>query len=227
MRRWSHFFHEQLAIHVDQHVPDGRSSRPAAGRNVGDMGIGHMQVKLRGVLDIATCQWARSTFDHILDRTDDKTSVAPLRSEPTGVRMVSRAPWWTVDIAELEFLSAGGLTVFEDIAARCRDAGGPLVLVRPNRPVRRVLPFADPRVSQFWGAAGDGSSHRHAAGGVVRGSEARGEESIDGVCTTLVRVIRRCFPMARYRVRWPMCCSCSVGVLPRRPFGRLAVWLLA
>jgi hypothetical protein len=43
------------------------------------------------------------------------------------------------------------------------------------------------------------------------------EESIHGVCTTVVRVIRRCFPMARYRVRWLMCCSCSGRALPRQP----------
>src|SRR5690242_233956 len=39
-------------------------------------------------------------------------------------------------------------------------------------------------------------------------------ESIDGVYTTLVRVIRRCFPAPPYRARWPTSWPCSGRVLP-------------
>jgi hypothetical protein len=46
--------------------------------------------------------------------------------------------------------------------------------------------------------------------GMARSVILEGEgESIDGVCTTLVRVIRRCFPAPPYRVRWPTSWPCS------------------
>jgi hypothetical protein len=38
------------------------------------------------------------------------------------------------------------------------------------------------------------------AGSVILEDEG---ESIDGVCATVVRVIRRCFPAPPYRPRWP------------------------
>src|SRR3954453_14689236 len=41
-------------------------------------------------------------------------------------------------------------------------------------------------------------------------------ESIDGVRTTLVRVIRRCFPAPPYRARWPTSWPCSARALPHR-----------
>ena len=52
------------------------------------------------------------------------------------------------------------------------------------------------------------------------------EGSIDGSYTTLVRVIRRCFPMPRYRARYPICWPCFGPALPLRPSARSSGWLL-
>jgi hypothetical protein len=122
MRKWLDFFHEHLVIHVDQDVPDRLSW--------------HTQVKLWGVLDISTCQWTQGIFDEVLDPTHEAPVVGPRRTATDG-------PRWVVDTAEVEFLSAGGLRVLEDTAARCRGAGGGLEMVRPSRSVRLVLAFTD------------------------------------------------------------------------------------
>ena len=55
---------------------------------------------------------------------------------------------------------------------------------------------------------------------VVEGEEG----SIDGSYTTLVRVTRRCFPMPRYRARFPICWPCSGHALPLPPSGPSSVW---
>src|SRR3954470_21897727 len=61
------------------------------------------------------------------------------------------------------------------------------------------------------------SAGRSDAPGMARSVILEGEgESIDGVCTTLVRVIRRCFPAPPYRARCPPSWPCSGGVLPHR-----------
>ena len=67
----------------------------------------------------------------------------------------------------------------------------------------------------FAGAAR--SAGRSDAPGMARSVILEGEgESIDGVCTTLVRVIRRCFPAPPYRARWPTSWPCSGRALPHR-----------
>jgi anti-anti-sigma factor len=53
-------------------------------------------------------------------------------------------PWWVLDTRQVQFLSAGGLTVLEDVALRCQRGGGGLTLVGQSRAVRRVLSFSDP-----------------------------------------------------------------------------------
>jgi hypothetical protein len=82
------------------------------------------------------------------------------------------------------------------------------------------------RVSQFCGVL-PGLVGRGDAPGMARsvilGCE---EESIDGSCTTLVRVIRRCFPAPPYRPRWPVSWPCSGRALPLRPSRRSSGWLL-
>ena len=67
----------------------------------------------------------------------------------------------------------------------------------------------------FAGAAR--SAGRSDAPGMARSVILEGEgESIDGSCTTLVRVIRRCFPAPPYRARWPISWPCSDRALPHR-----------
>src|SRR3954465_8439594 len=41
-------------------------------------------------------------------------------------------------------------------------------------------------------------------------------ESVGGLCTTLVREIRRCFPAPPYRARWATSWPWSGGALPHR-----------
>jgi len=56
---------------------------------------------------------------------------------------------------------------------------------------------------------------RSDAPGTARSVILEGEgENIDGVCTTLVRVIRRCFPAPPYRARWPTSWPCSGPASP-------------
>src|SRR3954454_22447503 len=49
------------------------------------------------------------------------------------------------------------------------------------------------------------------------GQEPSEEDSINGSCTTLVRVICRCSPSPPYRARWPASLRCSGPASPRQP----------
>jgi hypothetical protein len=99
------------------------------------------------------------------------------------------------------------------------------LLPAPLRQLRLVSPRT-PRVSQFCGVLPGPVGRGDAPGmarSVILGCE---EESIDGSCTTLVRVIRRCFPAPPYRPRWPVSWPCSGRALPLRPSRRSSGWLL-
>src|SRR5215212_6228033 len=107
-----------------------------------------------------------------------------------------------------------------------------VILVRDDKPQTRDrddrgygLPLVT-RVSQFCGVLPGPVGRGDAPGmarSVILGCE---EESIDGSCTTLVRVIRRCFPAPPYRPRWPVSWPCSGRALPLRPSRRSSGWLL-
>jgi anti-anti-sigma factor len=76
------------------------------------------EARLRGDLDLATADGLRATLDG-------------LRAE--GHRTV------VVDLAELRFLSAVGLTVLAEAQHELRAVGGALVLARPTPIARRML----------------------------------------------------------------------------------------
>ncbi|HZZ48776.1 MAG TPA: STAS domain-containing protein [Pseudonocardia sp.] len=153
MHRSLEFFHQQLTIRIDQRMlaggllRPGTMSGPAALVPSGqrsEVRVWHTRVALRGVLDIATCQWARTVFDHVLDQTGDETVGVSAGPGSVGEHLMFGPPWWVLNTRQVKFLSAGGLTVLEDVALRCRRGGGGLTLVGQSRAVERVLSFSDP-----------------------------------------------------------------------------------
>ena len=111
----------------------------------------------------------------------------------------------------------GGGNMGQAIATIVTKGGNTVEVFNSNdadKPVTGDVVFlAVPLVFRSFAAAR--SAGRSDAPGMARSVILEGEgESIDGVCTTLVRVIRRCFPAPPYRARWPTSWPCSGRALP-------------